>query len=226
MDKDEVLKWLERKGTRRNVEGMARYGIRAARAFGVSMGTMRPLVKRLGKDHALALALWGSGWHEARILATLVDDPRQVTRRQINAWAADFENWAICDTACIRLFVRTPFAWDKAHEWAGSPREFVKRAAFALMASLANHDKGASDAQFLALLPLIERGAYDERHFVIKGADWALRRIGARNLALNAAAIAVAQRLSASGEAAGRWVGKNASRELVSPKARSRLARR
>ena len=224
MDKDEVLKWLERKGTRRNVEGMARYGICPARAFGVAMGTMQPLVKRLGKDHALALALWGSGWHEARILATLVDDPRQVTRRQMNAWAADFENWAICDTACIRLFVRTPFAWDKAYEWAGSSREFVKRAAFALMASLAGHDKVASDAQFLELLALIERGAHDERRFVIKGMSWVLRRIGARNLALNTATIAVAQRLSTSREAAGRRIGKNALRELASPEARWRLA--
>ena len=225
LNKDEVLKWLERKGTPLNVEGMARYGIHTDRAFGISMGTMQPLAKRLGTDHALATALWESGWHEARILATLVDDPPHVTRRQMNAWAADFNNWAICDTACLRLFGRTPFAWDKAHQWSTSPREFVKRAAFALMASLAGHDKAASNAQFLALLPLIERGACDERNFVKKAVNWALRRIGARNLELHEAALAVAKRLSQSAEASCRWVGKDALRELTSQKVRSRLAR-
>jgi 3-methyladenine DNA glycosylase AlkD len=226
VSKDEVLTWLERKGNRLDVEGMARFGIHTDRAFGVSMGTMRPLAKRLGTHHALATALWKSGWHEARILATLVDDPRQVTRRQMNAWAADFDNWAICDTACLRLFGRTPFAWEKACQWSTSPREFVKRAAFALMASLAGHDKTASNAQFLDLLPLIEQGARDERNFVKKGVNWALRRIGRRSLALNAAALAVAKRLSQSDEASCRWVGKDALRQLASAKARSRLDRR
>jgi 3-methyladenine DNA glycosylase AlkD len=225
LNKDEVLRWLERKGTRLNVEGMARYGIHTDRAFGVSMDTMQPLAKQLGTHHALATTLWKSGWHEARILAALVDDPRHVTRRQMNAWAADFDNWAICDTACLRLFGRTPFAWDKARQWSTSPREFVKRAAFALMASLAGHDKAASNAQFLALWPLIEQGARDERNFVKKGVNWALRRSGIRNLALYTAALPVAKRLSRSEEASCRWVGKDALRELTSPKVRSRLAR-
>jgi 3-methyladenine DNA glycosylase AlkD len=225
MDRDEVLKWLERKASRRNIKGMARYGIHTDRAFGVSMATMQPLAKLLGTNHALAAALWKSGWHEARILATLVDDPREVTRRQMNAWAADFNNWAICDTACLRLFGRTPFAWDKARQWSTSQREFVKRAAFALMASLAGHDKAASDAQFVAVLPLIERGACDGRNFVKKGVSWALRRIGTRNLALNAAARAVAQRLSESKGAACRWIGKDALGELASRETRSRLRR-
>jgi 3-methyladenine DNA glycosylase AlkD len=223
LSKDEVMKWLERKGTRLNVEGMARYGIRTPRTFGVSMSMMQPLAKRLGTDHPLAAVLWKSGWHEARILATLVEDPRQVTRQQMNAWAADFDNWAICDTTCLRLFGRTPFAWEKARQWSTSPREFVKRAAFALMASLAGHDKTASNAQFLDLLPLIEQGAHDERNFVKKGVNWALRRIGTRNLALNAAALEVAKRLSQSDEASCRWVGKGALGQLASPKVRSRL---
>jgi 3-methyladenine DNA glycosylase AlkD len=225
MDKNEVLKWLERRGSRKNVEGMARYGIHTDRAFGVPMGTMQSLAKRLGKDHALAMALWDTGWYEARTVAAFVDDPQRVTRRQMNAWAADFDNWAICDTVCFHLFDRTPFAWDKARQWSTSPREFVKRAAFALMASLAGHDKTASDAQFLALLPLIEQGAHDERNFVKKGVSWALRRIGRRDLALNKAALAVATRLSKSEDAPCRWVGKDAARELASPKVRSRLAR-
>jgi 3-methyladenine DNA glycosylase AlkD len=227
MNKDEVLKWLERKETRRYVEGMARYGIQTKkRVFGVSMGTMQSLAKRLGKDHALAADLWKSDCYEAQMLAALVDDPRRVTRSQMNAWAADFDNWAICDTACFHLFDRTPFAWEKARQWSTSRREFVKRAAFALMASLTAHDKAATDSQFLALLPLIEEGAHDERNFVKKAVNWALRSIGKRSLALNGAAIASAKRLAQSEEASCRWVGKDALRELASPKVQSRLARR
>ena len=226
MDKNEVLAWLQKRGTKATVEGMARYGIAAERAFGVPMGTLLSLRKRLGKDHALAMALWDSGWYEARLLAALVGDPQRVTRRQMNAWAASFENWGDCDTVCFHLFDRTPFAWEKARQWAASPREFVKRAAFALMACLALHDKAAPDKSFLALLPLIEKGARDERNFVKKGVNWALRAIGRRNLALSAAALAVAKRLARSEEAACRWVGKDALRELASPKVRLRLARK
>jgi len=226
MGKDDVLAWLKKQGTRRTVDGMARYGIVAQRAFGVPMGTLLSLKKQLGKDHALAAALWASGWYEARLLAALVGDPERVTRRQMNAWAAGFENWADCDTVCFQLFDRTPFAWEKARQWAASPREFVRRAGFVLMACLALHDKTASDRPFLAFLPLIERGARDERNFVKKGVSWALRSIGRRNLALNAAALAVAKRLALSPDAAPRWVGKDALRELASPKVRARLARR
>jgi 3-methyladenine DNA glycosylase AlkD len=172
------------------------------------------------------VALWESGWYEARLLAALVGDPERVTRRQMNAWAASFENWADCDTVCFHLFDRTPFAWEKARQWSTSPREFVKRGGFTLMACLALHDKTASDKSFLVLLPLIEKGAHDERNFVKKGVNWALRAIGRRNVALNAAALAVARRLAPSDEAACRWVGKDALRELASPKVRSRLARR
>jgi 3-methyladenine DNA glycosylase AlkD len=169
MDKNDVLTWLERNGSRRVADGMARYGIQTSdRVLGVSMGTMQSLAKTLGKNHDLAMALWSTGCYEARMLATLVDDPKKVTRRQMNAWVADFDNWAICDTACFHLFDRTPFAWQKARQWSTSPREFVKRAAFALMASLAAHDKAASVEQFVALLPIIEEGARDERNFVKK----------------------------------------------------------
>ena len=226
MDKDEVLAWLEKKGTRSTVEGMARYGIVAKHAFGVTMGTLKTLAKQLGTDHALSVALWDTGWYEARLLAALVGDPQRVTRRQMDAWARGFENWADCDTVCFKLWDRTPFAWEKVNQWATSPREFVKRGAFALMACLALHDKAASDAQFLDLLPLIEEGAQDDRNFVKKGVNWALRSVGRRNSVLNASAIAVAKRLSQSREAAPRWVGKDAMRELVSPKVREQLARR
>jgi len=226
VDKAEVMQWLERQGTRRTIGEMARYGIKAERAFGVPMGTLLSLKKRLGTDHALSLALWESGWYEARLLAALVGDPERVTRRQMNAWAAGFENWADCDTVCFKLFDRTPFAWEKAGQWAKSPREFVKRGGFALMACLALHDKAAPDKRFLAFLPLVETGARDERNFVKKGVSWALRAIGTRNVALNAAALAVARRLAGSDEAACRWVGKDAVRELAGPKVRARLARR
>ena len=159
MNKDEVLAWLKKQGTLRTVEGMARYGIVAKRAFGVPMGTLLSLRKKLGKDHALATELWASGWYEARLLASLVGDPARVTRRQMNAWAASFENWADCDTVCFNLFDRTPFAWERPRQWVKSPREFVRRGGIVLIACLALHDKAAPDKRFLALLPFIERGA-------------------------------------------------------------------
>jgi len=226
MNVNEVLTWLERRGTRRTVLGMARYGIEAERTFGVPMGTLLALAKRLGKDHELSLALWESGWYEARLLAALVGDPKRVTRRQMNAWAAGFENWADCDTACFKLFDRAPFAWEKARQWATSPSELVKRGAFALMACLALHDRTSSDERFLALLPLVEKGARDERNFVKKAVSWALRAIGRRNRPLNAAAMDVAARLALSKDAAPRWVGKDAQRELSSAKVRAQVARR
>jgi 3-methyladenine DNA glycosylase AlkD len=205
---------------------MARFGIPTDRALGVPMGTMLGLAKRLGKNHALSSALWKSGWYEARTLAVLVEDPARVTRRQMDAWAEDFDNWAICDTACFQLFDRTPHAWEKAHQWSSSSREFVKRGAFALMASLALHDKAAPDERFLPMLPRIEKGAVDERNFVKKGVSWALRAIGRRNLVLHEASLQVAERLARSEQAAPRWVGKDARRELAGPKVRSLLERR
>ena len=210
-----MLAWLKRRGTQRTIKGMARYGIIAKRAFGVPMGTLLSLKKKLGKDHILSAALWKTGWYEARLLAALIGDSARVTRGQMNAWAAGFENWADCDTVCFHLFDRTPFAWQKAREWSRSPREFVKRGGFVLMACLALHDKTTPDKRFRAFLPLIEKGARDERNFVKKGVNWALRSIGRRSAALNKAASAVARRLARSEEAAPRWVGKDALRELL-----------
>ena len=184
------------------------------------------MAKRLGKNHELATELWGSGRYEARLLAALVDEPERVTRRQMNAWAADFDSWAVTDTVCFHLFARVPAAWEKARQWSASPREFVKRGGFALMASLVLRDKAASDARFVALLPLIEKGARDERNFVKKGVNWALRTVGKRSRKVHAAALATATRLAESEEPAPRWVGKDALRELASPKVRSRLTRR
>ena len=205
---------------------MARYGIVAKKAFGVSIATMLSLTKRLGTDHALAGKLWKSGWHEGRIVAALIDDPGLITPRQMDAWANDFENWGDCDTVCFKLFDRSPYAWQKARQWTASPKEFVKRGGFALMASLALHDKAAPDSKFRPFLRLIEKGARDERNFVKKGVSWALRGIGHRTPALHVAALALARNLAASDKAACRWVGKDALRDLLRPMVRARLARR
>jgi 3-methyladenine DNA glycosylase AlkD len=222
----DVIGWLERVGTRRTVEGMARYGLPSDRAFGVTVAAMRAQSKKIGRDHALAAALWKSGWYEARMMAALVDDPELVTRRQMDAWAADFDNWGVCDTVCFHLFSRSPLGWEAARRWSKSREEFIKRGAFALMASLVLRDPEAPHAKFLALLPLIEKGARDERNFVKKGVNWALRTIGKRNARVNKAAVASARRLAHSKDAAPRWVGKDALRELAGPAVQRRLARR
>jgi 3-methyladenine DNA glycosylase AlkD len=221
-----VLAWLRANGTAHQRSEQARYGIAAPRAFGVSVGTLLRLAKGLGHDHALAAALWKSGWYEARLLAGMVDDPARVTRRQMDAWASAFDNWGVCDTVCFHLFDRTPFAWAKAREWSRSRREFVKRAGFAMMAGRVGRDREAPDEPFLALLPLIERGARDERNFVKKAVSWALRRIGRRNRPLNAACVTLSRRLAQAGDAPSRWVGSDALRELTSPKVQAALSRR
>ena len=221
-----TLAWLERRGSKRNRDGMARYGIVADKVFGVSVGDLRRYGRRLGRSHELADALWRTGWYEARMLASFVEDPGAVTPRQMDQWCRAFDNWAICDTVCFQLFDRTPYAWRKVAAWSTRKPEFVKRAAFALLASLTVHDKRAGDEPFLDGLRLIERAAGDERNFVKKAVNWALRSIGKRNLALHAAAVPVAQRLAGSPEAAPRWVGKDALRELTSPAVVRRLAAR
>jgi 3-methyladenine DNA glycosylase AlkD len=221
-----ILAELERQGSRRNRDGMARYGIVASKVFGVSVGALQQLAKRIGREHALAAALWQTGWYEARMLAAFVDDPAEVTSAQMDAWARDFENWAICDTVCMHLFDRTPHAWRKVVAWSRRRDEFVRRAAFALLASLALHDKASPNDRFLRALPLIERASTDDRNFVKKGVNWALRSIGNRNRALNAAAIDAAERLARSDDATARWIGKDAVRGLTSPATRKRLAKR
>jgi 3-methyladenine DNA glycosylase AlkD len=210
-----ILATLERKGSKRNRDGMARYAIVAPKAFGVSVGELRAMGKRIGKDHDLAAGLWRTGWYEARMLAAFVDDPALVTSAQMDRWAKDFDNWAVCDHCCFHLFDRTPHAWRKVDQWADRRDEFVKRAAFALLASLGVHDKRAADDQFLRCLPLVERAATDERNFVKKGVSWALRVAGRRSPALNVAAVKLAARLKESPEPAARWVGSDAYRELT-----------
>ncbi len=221
----EALEWLGRHGDRRTIDGMARYGIPSDRAFGVTVGATKSYAKAIGRNHVLAQELWASGWYEARLLASFVDDPRQVTTRQMDQWAADFDNWAVCDTVCFHLFDRTPHAWKKARQWVKARPEFVKRAGLALFWSLTVHDKAAPNEEFLAVLPLIEAAADDGRDLVRKGASMALRAIGKRNAALHAGAVEVAQRLADSRRDAARWVGKVALKELASAAVRARVAR-
>jgi 3-methyladenine DNA glycosylase AlkD len=221
-----ALASLEKMSTPHDRANLARFGITASKAFGVSMSNIQVLAKRLGRDHELAAALWATGWYEARLLTSFVDDPARVTPAQMDRWCRDFDNWGICDTVCFHLFDKTPHAWGKVATWGNKRHEFVKRAAFALLASLALHDKRASDASFVRCLPLIERAAADERNFVKKGVSWALRLIGRRNPTLNAAALAVARRLSTSPDPAARWVGKGAVKELTSPLVTRLLAAR
>ena len=219
-----ALKWLERRGTKKNREGMARYGIVAKKVFGVSMGTMQSLAKEFGRDHALSQALWKTGWFEARMLASMVGEPERVTPAQMERWAKAFDNWAVCDTATFVLFDRTPHAWTKVREWSKREEEFVKRAAFAMLASLTVHDRQAPDEKFLEGLVLIEREATDQRNFVKKAVNWALRSIGKRSLELNSAAVAVARRLADVDDSTSRWIGKDALREITSPAVSRRIA--
>jgi 3-methyladenine DNA glycosylase AlkD len=218
-----VMAELHARAKPENLAGMARYGIVTEAALGLSIYDLRPMAKAIRGDHELALALWRTGVHEARLLAGFMDDPRLVGEEQMEAWAAQFDSWDICDQVCSSLFDRTALAWDKAVEWAAREEEFVKRAGFVLMAALSVHDKGAPDESFIALLPLIAREAGDERNFVKKAVNWALRQIGKRNSALNAAAVATAQEIELQGSRSARWIARDALRELTSDKVRARL---
>ena len=219
-----ALTWLKRHSSKRNRDGMARYAIISDNALGVSVANIRVLGKRLGCNHDLALALWDTNVYEARMLTAFVDEPARVTPRQMDSWCRDFDNWAICDHLCFHLFDRTPHAFAKVAQWSNRRAEFVKRAAFALLASIALHNKTSGDEPFLKSLRLIERAAADERNFVKKGVSWALRGVGRRNAALHAAAVALARRLVDSPEAAARWVGRDALREFTSAAVVGRLA--
>jgi len=202
---------------------MLRYGIPNENAFGVSVGKIQKLSKELGRNHELALALWETGFYEARMLAAFVDDPKLVTPAQMDRWCKDFDNWGIVDTVCFKLFDVTPHAWKKVEQWSNRRDEFQRRAAYALLACLGVHDKQATNEKFIACFPLIEAAATDERNFVKKGVSWALRVIGRRNLELNNAATELAQRLSDSPDPTSRWLGKEALREFKRPVVRRQL---
>ena len=213
----EAVAWLKAHGNAKFRDGLARYGLPTEKAFGVSVATIKQYAKALGRDHDLAMALWQTGWTDARMLAALVGEPHRVTAAEMDAWCRDFDSWGIVDTVCFALWDQSPLAWKKAKQWAKRKPEFEKRAGFVLMACLAAHDKAAEDAGFLGFLPLIEEGAGDERNFVKKGVSWALRHIGHRNAKLHAAAVKASRRLAAANDSTRRWVGKDALRDLLRP---------
>ena len=222
----EILQVLRKHGDRRNVEGMVRFGITSAKAFGVPAPVIRSIAKSVGKNHELALLLWKTGILEARILSGLVGDPARVTRALMNTWVKDLDNWAVCDGICGCLFDKTPWAYTMAKRWSTRNEEFVKRAGFVMMASLAVHDKKAPDDPFLDFLPLIVRGSTDARNFVKKGVNWALRQIGKRNEQLNAVAIKTAERIHAIDSPSARWIASDAIRELRSDAVHRRIRRK
>jgi 3-methyladenine DNA glycosylase AlkD len=217
---------LRRHGNKRNVEGMAKFGIRSKKVCGVSKPKMDEIARRIGKNHSLGLALWKTGIHDARLLGMLISDAPQVTSRQMELWVRDFDNWDVCDGTCCHLFVDAKPAWEKAFAWTKHQQEFQKRAGFALAAFLAIHDKAAKDAPFRRFLTVIEREAWDERNFVRKAVNWALRNIGKRNRLLNRAAIDTAERIRREGTPAGRWIAADALRELNSDAVQTRLRRK
>ena len=219
----EALAWLKKHSKKSVRDGMSRFAIPNDKAQGVLMGDIQKLAKLLGRDHALALALWKTDVYEARMLCAYVDEVGRVTPARMDAQARDFDNWAICDTLCFALWVRSPHAFKKIEQWSNHRAEYVKRAAFALLASMALKHKESTDADYLRCLPLIARAASDERNFVKKGVNWALRGIGRRSTRLNKASVALAQKLAASDDAAPRWIGKDALRELSSAAVQKRL---
>ena len=223
MTSNEVLRLLKSKSNPRNIAGMARFGISPKNTLGVPMPYLRSLGKKIKVNHPLALTLWRSRFHEARILASLVGDPAKLTTTQAFQWVRQIDSWDVCDQLCLNLLRRTPYAWKKAREWSRRKETFVKRAGFVIMATLAVHDKEASDSDFKGLFPLLVAGAGDERNFVRKAVNWAVRQIGKRNRQLNQACVALSSRIYRLGNPAARWIASDAIRELESPAVRSRL---
>jgi 3-methyladenine DNA glycosylase AlkD len=223
MQYDDILAELEALSDPEALPFMQKYGITPARAFGVSIPDLRKIAKKTGMDHSLALRLWKEDTRETRILASMIDDPDVVTEEQVDAWVRDFDYWEICDQCCMNLFEDTPFAYRKCLEWSSLEREFEKRAGFVLMARLAVSDKKAGDSKFRRFLPIIKRESTDDRNYVKKAVNWALRQIGKRNLALNKAAIKTAGELRKLDSSSAKWIASDALRELTGEKVQKRL---
>ena len=222
----QILGRLKKLGSKRNRIGMARFGIEARHALGISIPKLRHLADEIGRDHKLALELWRNPIHEAKLLAIFIDDPAKVTEAQMDRWAKDFDSWDICDQCCGFLFDQTQYAFKKAIEWSKRREEFMKRAGFALMAALSVHDKSALDKAFVPFLVRIRDESFDERNFVRKAVNWALRQIGKRNAALNKKAVATAKTIGNFHSSSARWISSDALRELASKKVQDRLMRR
>jgi len=219
----DVLTKLQAKANPKNVAGMAKFGMSVESRLGVSVPEMRKLAKEVGRDHRLAQSLWKTGIAEAQIVAALIDDPAAVTSTQMDRWVKDFDSWDVCDQACLSLFDKSPLAWQKIPVWAEREEEFVKRAAFALVAGLAWHDKQAADQRFVELFPILMKGADDGRNYVKKAVSWAIRNIGKRNRTLNKAARKLAKDIQRVDSKPARWVGADALQELQSEAVQHRL---
>ena len=219
----EILEYLQTRGKTDNLEGMARFGIETTNRYGVPVPEMRKLAKIIGKNHQLAMKLWASGIAEARIVAGMIADPLELTDAQMENWVVDFNSWDVCDQVCMNLFDKSPLAWKKIRDWNDREEEFVKRAAFALIACLAWNDKNADDEKFVDLLPLIIQQSSDGRNFVKKSVNWALRHIGKRNKFLNREALKTAYQIKKIDSKSAHWIASDAIRELESVKIRKRL---
>ncbi len=225
MTYEETIALLKANASPSAVKGMARFGIETTNALGLSVPFLRGVARKIGKEHELALKLWSSGIHEARILAAMVDEPKLVSEGQMDGWAGDFDSWDVCDGCYWVLFDKTSFAFRKTLEWSRRNEEFVKRGGFALIAALAVHDKRVEDGKFLRLFPAIKAASTDERNFVRKAVNWALRAIGKRNRRLNREAIRLAREIQKGGSRSARWIASDALRELTSEPVKRRLAK-
>ncbi len=226
-DVKSVLVWLESLGSKRARDDMSkRYGIHTDKAWGVMMRDMQNVSKAIGTDHQMAQQLWKSGWYEARMVAAMVADPQQVTPKEMDAWCKDFDNWAICDTVCFKLWDQVPRAWSKVEQWAKSEKEFVKRAAFALLACLSLHRNDTDPQKLRKYLPLVRKAAGDERNFVKKGVSWALRGMANTSSEMHEATIELAEELATSKNATERWVGKDVLRDIKRPMIAKRAEKR
>ncbi len=218
-----ILKKLKSLSNPRAVEGMAKYGITGERVYGVSIPDLRKMAREIGKNHSLSQQLWNSGIHEARILASMIDEPGMVTLKQMEEWVKDFDSWDVCDQVCMNLFDRTEFSYQKAIEWTANDKEFIKRAGFVLMAVFAVHNKEMSDKEFINFFPIIKRESTDNRNFVKKAVNWALRQIGKRNINLNKIAIKTAKEIQKMDSRSAKWIAQDAIKELTSNAVQKRL---
>jgi 3-methyladenine DNA glycosylase AlkD len=223
MQYEEILAKLKSMSNPENVAGMARYGINPKNTYGVSIPVIRAMAKEIGRNHNLAMQLWNSGIHEARILASLVDDPKEVTEEQMEQWVKGFDSWDVCDQCIANLFAKTPFAYKKAVEWSSRKEEFVKRASFALMTRVVHPSKKTMVDQVAELLSIIKREAGDDRNFVKKAVNWALRHIGKQNLQYNKMALATAKEIQKLDSKSAKWIAADAIRELTSDAVQQRL---
>lgn len=225
MTTGQIISELKKHYNPRNVEDMARYGINVEKAFGLNVPFMRAMAKKIGKNHEFALELWETGYYEARHIASMIDDPKLVTKSQMNKWVKDFNSWDICDGTCSNLFRKTPYAFEKIFEWCEKKEDYIRRTGFSLICYIAVHDKKRDDKDFLLFFPLIKKYSIDERNFVKKAVNWALRQIGKRSKFLNKEALKLAKEIQTLNSKSARWIANDAIRELTNSKILARIKR-